>query len=212
MSESKPLSALDLAALLCSRVCHDVISPVGAIVNGLELFEDEKDEGMRKSALELVKKSATQASGRLQFARIAFGAAGSAGSELDLGDAETVVRGMLLDERLNIVWNLPRAMLPKNRVKLLLNLVLIASSSIPRGGKLTVDPVGEGPGMGFQLRAEGPYAKVQASIEGLLTNGSAETIDAHAIQPHYTGLLARDAGLKISLTSASESFVLTAQA
>jgi histidine phosphotransferase ChpT len=212
MSESKPLSALDLAALLCSRVCHDVISPVGAIVNGLELFEDEKDEGMRKSALELVKKSATQASGRLQFARIAFGAAGSAGSELDLGDAETVVRGMLLDERLTIVWNLPRALLPKNRVKLLLNLILIASSSIPRGGKLTVDPVGEGPGMGFQLRAEGPYAKVQSSIEGLLTNGSAEAIDAHAIQPHYTGLLARDAGLKISLTSASESFVLTAQA
>jgi histidine phosphotransferase ChpT len=212
MSESKPLSALDLAALLCSRVCHDVISPVGAIVNGLELFEDEKDEGMRKSALELVKKSATQASGRLQFARIAFGAAGSAGSELDLGDAETVVRGMLLDERLTIVWNLPRALLPKNRVKLLLNLILIASSSIPRGGKLTVDPVGEGPGMGFQLRAEGPYAKVQGSIEGLLTSGSAEAIDAHAIQPHYTGLLARDAGLKISLTSASESFVLTAQA
>jgi histidine phosphotransferase ChpT len=212
MSESKPLSALDLAALLCSRVCHDVISPVGAIVNGLELFEDEKDEGMRKSALELVKKSATQASGRLQFARIAFGAAGSAGSELDLGDAETVVRGMLLDERLTIVWNLPRALLSKNRVKLLLNLILIASSSIPRGGKLTVDPVGEGPSMGFQLRAEGPYAKVQGSIEGLLTNGSAEAIDAHAIQPHYTGLLARDAGLKISLTSASESFVLTAQA
>jgi histidine phosphotransferase ChpT len=211
MSESKPLSALDLAALLCSRVCHDVISPVGAIVNGLELFEDEKDEGMRKSALELVKKSATQASGRLQFARIAFGAAGSAGSELDLGDAETVVRGMLLDERLIIVWNLPRALLPKNRVKLLLNLILIASSSIPRGGKLTVDPVGEGPGMGFQLRAEGPYAKVQGSIEGLLTNGSAEAIDAHAIQPHYTALLAHDAGLNISLTSASESFVLTAQ-
>jgi histidine phosphotransferase ChpT len=206
-----PLTPLDLAALLCSRVCHDVISPVGAIVNGLELFEDEKDEAMRTSALELVKKSATQASGRLQFARIAFGAAGSAGSELDLGDAETVVRGMLLDERLTIVWNLPRAMLPKNRVKLLLNLILIASSGIPRGGKLTVDPVGEGPTMGFKLQAEGPYAKVQPSVEALLTNGSAESIDAHAIQPHYTGLLAQDAGLKVSLTSAPESFVLTAK-
>jgi histidine phosphotransferase ChpT len=103
-------------------------------------------------------------------------------------------------------------MLPKNRVKLLLNLILIASSGIPRGGKLTVDPVGEGPTMGFKLQAEGPYAKVQSSIEALLTNGSAEAIDAHAIQPHYTGLLAQDAGLKVSLTSATESFVLTAQA
>ena len=210
MSESKPLGALDLAALLCSRVCHDVISPVGAIVNGLELFEDEKDEGMRKSALDLVRKSATQASGRLQFARIAFGAAGSAGAALDLGDAESVVRGMLQDERLTIVWNLPRALLPKNRVKLLLNLVLIASSSIPRGGKLTVDPVGEGETMGFRLSAEGPYAKVQPSVEALLTSGSADGIDAHAIQPHYTNLLARDSALKISLTSAPESVVLTA--
>jgi histidine phosphotransferase ChpT len=108
------------------------------------------------------------------------------------------------------MWNLPRALLPKNRVKLLLNLVLIASSSIPRGGKLTVDPVGEGEAMGFRLRAEGPYAKVQPSVEALLTSGSADGIDAHAIQPHYTNLLARDSALKISLTSAPESVVLTA--
>ncbi len=112
MSELKPLEALDLAALLCSRVCHDVISPVGAIVNGLEIFEDEKDEAMKKSALDLVKKSANQASARLQFARIAFGAAGSAGAALDLGDAEKAVRGLLHDERLTIDWNLPRLLLP----------------------------------------------------------------------------------------------------
>jgi histidine phosphotransferase ChpT len=210
MSESRPLEALDLAALLCSRVCHDVISPVGAIVNGLEVFEDEKDEAMKKSALDLVKKSAGQASARLQFARIAFGAAGSAGASLDLGDAETAVRGLLQDDRLTIVWNLPRLLMPKNRVKLLLNLVLIAGGSIPRGGKLTIDPVGEGETMGFRLTAEGPYAKVQQSVETLLVEGSAEGIDAHAIQPHYTNLLARAAALKISLTSAPERIVLTA--
>ena len=82
------LSALDLAALLCSRVCHDVISPVGAIVNGLEVLEEEKDEGMRSFAEDLIRKSARQASARLQFARLAFGAAGSAGAAIDLGDAE----------------------------------------------------------------------------------------------------------------------------
>jgi histidine phosphotransferase ChpT len=210
MSESNSLQALDLAALLCSRVCHDVISPVGAIVNGLEIFEDEKDEAMKQSALDLVKKSANQASARLQFARIAFGAAGSAGASIDLGDAENVVRGLLQDDRLTIVWNLPRLLLPKNRVKLLLNLVLIAGSSIPRGGKLTVDPVGEGETMGFKLTAEGPYAKVQPAVETLLTQVSAEGIDAHAIQPHYTSLLARDSALKISLTSAPERIELSA--
>jgi histidine phosphotransferase ChpT len=212
MQDDKPLDALDLAALLCSRVCHDVISPVGAIVNGLEVFEDEKDEAMKQSALELVKKSASQASARLQFARIAFGAAGSSGARLDLGDAEAVARAMLQDGRLDIVWNLPRLLLAKNRVKLLLNLLLIAGSSIPRGGKLTVDPVGEGEGMGFRVTAEGQYAKIQPAVESLLTNGAGVSIDAHAIQPHYTGLLAQNSALKLSLTTAPERVVLSAAA
>lgn len=87
------LSALDLAALLCSRVCHDVISPVGAIVNGLEVLEEEKDESMRAFAEDLIRKSARQASARLQFARLAFGAAGSAGAAIDLGDAAQIAKG-----------------------------------------------------------------------------------------------------------------------
>jgi histidine phosphotransferase ChpT len=210
MSDSKPLEALDLAALLCSRVCHDVISPVGAIVNGLEVFEEEKDEAMKQSALELIRKSATQASARLQFARIAFGAAGSAGVQLDLGDAEGVARGFLADDRLKLVWNLPRALLPKNRVKLLLNLLLIAAGAIPRGGTLTVDPVGEGEGMGFRLTAAGTNAKLQPSVETLLNQAAGDGIDAHAIQPHYAGLLARHAGVQVRIDAGPEKVVVTA--
>ncbi|MCB1545033.1 MAG: histidine phosphotransferase, partial [Rhodoblastus sp.] len=93
------LAPLDLAALLCSRVCHDVISPVGAIVNGLEVLEDEKDPDMRTFALDLIKKSARTASARLQFCRLAFGAAGSAGAAIDTGDAENVARGLIADDR-----------------------------------------------------------------------------------------------------------------
>ena len=78
-----PIEALDLAALLCSRVCHDLISPVGAIVNGLEVLEEEKDEETKTFALDLIKKSASTASAKLQFCRIAFGAAGSAGAQID---------------------------------------------------------------------------------------------------------------------------------
>src|SRR4051794_41810820 len=88
------LEALDLAALLCSRVCHDLISPVGAIVNGLEVLEDDNDESTKTFALDLIKKSARQASARLQFCRLAFGAAGSAGGPIDLRGAESVGRGV----------------------------------------------------------------------------------------------------------------------
>ena len=93
MSGAIVLEGLDLAALLCSRVCHDLISPVGAIVNGLEVMEDGKDEETKTFAMDLIKKSARTASAKLQFCRLAFGAAGSAGAQIDTGDAEKVARG-----------------------------------------------------------------------------------------------------------------------
>src|SRR6202011_6299605 len=127
------IGALDLAALLCSRVCHDLISPVGAIVNGLEVMEEDKNEETKAFALELIKKSAHQASAKLQFCRLAFGAAGSAGAQIDLGDAQGVARGFLEDNKTKIAWNLPRLLLAKNRVKLLLNMLVIAQQTIPRG-------------------------------------------------------------------------------
>jgi histidine phosphotransferase ChpT len=210
MSKPVTLDALDLTALVCSRVCHDVISPVGAIVNGLEVLADEKDEKMKEVALDLIRKSAVQASARLQFARLAFGAAGSVGAQIDLGDAAEVAKGFLVDERLKVVWNLPRALLPKNRVKLLLNLLLIASAAIPRGGTLTVDPVGDGEIMGFRLRAEGANARIPPKAEALLAGTPAETLDAHAIQPYYAGLLARAAGLNVSIASEGGEIVLSA--
>ena len=138
MSGPVVLESLDLAALLCSRVCHDLISPVGAIVNGLEVLEDENDESTKTFALELIKKSARTASARLQFCRIAFGAAGSAGAQIDLGDAESVARGFLEDEKTKLTWNLPRLLLGKNRIKLLLNLLILAGQTIPRGGTVRI--------------------------------------------------------------------------
>ena len=139
--ESGPitLGALDLAALLCSRVCHDLISPVGAIVNGLEVLEEDKDEETKTFALDLIKKSAHQASAKLQFCRLAFGAAGSAGAQIETGDAERVARGLIEDGKTTIAWNLPRELVAKNRVKLLLNMLVVAVGTIPRGGTLAVD-------------------------------------------------------------------------
>src|SRR5512141_3208741 len=168
MSES-PIEALDLAALLCSRVCHDLISPVGAIVNGLEVLEEGKDEETKTFALDLIKKSATTASAKLQFCRIAFGAAGSAGAQIDTGDAESISRGFLEDDKTKLAWNLPRVLLPKNRVKLLLNLLLVAGQTIPRGGQLTVDPIGAGEGMVFKVAAAGTNAKVPPAVAALLS-------------------------------------------
>ncbi len=210
MSESS-IEALDLAALLCSRVCHDLVSPVGAIVNGLEVLEEEKDESTRQFALDLIKKSARTASAKLQFCRIAFGAAGSAGTQIDLGDAEAIARGFLEDDKTKLAWNLPRALLAKNLVKLLLNMLVIAAQAIPRGGKITVDPLGSVNRVGFKVSAAGVNAKIPPAVSPLLAGKSgSESVDAHRIQPFYTGLLAKACGVQATVTMQGETVVVAA--
>jgi len=213
MSVPVTLEALDLAALLCSRVCHDLISPSGAIVNGVEVLEESKDEETRSFAIDLIKKSARTASARLQFCRIAFGAAGSASAQIDLSDAEKVARGFIEDEKVKLAWNLPSALQPKNRVKLLLNMILVATQSIPRGGIVAVD--GEGPpeAMTFKISARGLNARIPQAVPALLA-GTPENgvVDAHAIQPFYAGLLGRASGLAVSIETDGDAIVVAARA
>jgi histidine phosphotransferase ChpT len=201
------IGALDLAALLCSRVCHDLISPVGAIVNGLEVLDEDKDEETKTFALDLIKKSARAASAKLQFCRLAFGAAGSAGAQIELGDAEKTARGLIEDGKTTIVWNLPRELVPKNRAKLLLNMLMVAVGAIPRGGTITVDAAGTG----YRVAASGLNARLTQATAELLSGSPAHTVDAHAIQPLYTGILARDCGLTVAAAPEGDAVVVTAR-
>ncbi len=205
------LDALDLAALLCSRVCHDVISPVGAIVNGLEVLEDEKDADMRAFAVDLIKKSARTASARLQFCRLAFGAAGSAGALIDTGDAENVTRNLIGDDRTKLEWNAPRVLMPKNKVKLVLNLCLIAAAAIPRGGVINVTITGADETAAIKVSATGTNARLAHAVPALLA-GTPEndSVDAHGIQAFYTGLVARASGMSLKVDVAPEGIVIAA--
>ena len=204
--------SLDLAALLCSRVCHDLISPAGAIVNGLEVLEESKDEETRIFALELIKKSANTASARLQFCRIAFGAAGSAGAQVDLGDAENVARGFIEDEKIKLAWNLPRQLLPKNRVKLLLNLLLVAAQSIPRGGVLSVDGDGPAEAMTFRIagaRSQFPHSAGIAGAPRRRSRGRRHRC------PSDSAVLCRDAGAceraRVTIEAEADTIVVAAR-
>ena len=204
------LDSLDLAALLCSRVCHDVISPVGAIANGLEVLESEKDPDMRGFAMDLIKKSTAVASARLQFCRLAFGAAGSAGASIDTGDAESVARGLIADEKTKLVWNATRALLPKNKVKLILNMVLMAGQTIPRGGVITVTLDGMDNEMTIKVEAAGTNAKLQSHWPHLLAGEPEGGVDAHGIQPYYAGLVAREAHLSVTAVAEDGKVTLAA--
>jgi histidine phosphotransferase ChpT len=117
-----------------------------------------------------------------------------------------MARGHIEDEKVKLTWNLTRALLPKNRVKLLLNMLVVAGGTIPRGGKLTVDPIGEGETVGFKITATGINARINQAVPGLLEGQSEHgTVDAHAIQPFYTGLLARACGLSVDLVAEGDT-------
>jgi histidine phosphotransferase ChpT len=207
------LSPLDLAALLCSRVCHDVISPVGAIVNGLEVLDGEQDEEMRAMAMELIKKSANSASARLQFCRLAFGAAGSFGASIDTGDAEKVARNVFANDRTVLQWNGQRRLASRNSVKLLLNMCLIAAGAVPRGGVITVEISEEENPMTISVEAKGANARLSQGAADILTSTSpAEAIDGHSIQPYLTTLLARECQMTLHASTSPEAVTLKASA
>jgi len=210
MTSIDDLSALDLAALVASRVCHDIISPVGAITNGLEVLDEEDSEDMKEFAMDLIRKSARQASAKLQFARLAFGAAGSAGAEIDLGDAQSVAAGFLANEKADLEWNVPRLLMGKNRVKLLLNLILLANQCVPRGGLIKVSMEGEASAPRFELRVTGSTTRVPAVLTDMMSGQEPERIDAHTVQPVYAMLLARDSGMNLEVVKEEDGVKITA--
>jgi histidine phosphotransferase ChpT len=204
------LSDMDLSALLCSKVCHDVISPVGAIANGLEVLEDEKDAEMRDIAFDLVKRSSRQASAKLQFCRIAFGAAGSAGSSIDTGDAEDVARKFIGEDKIELEWAIPREIRPKSEVKLMLNMLMLAISSIPRGGKIVMGVVDGG---GITATATGKNAKVPEKTLVMLSGDvQEEAMDARLAQVYYTLRLASECSLELAAAAGEDSVTYTASA
>ncbi len=201
------LSDLDLAALLCSRVCHDVISPVGAVANGLEVLEDEDDEAMREVAFDLVRRSARQASVKLQFCRLAFGASGSQGSNIDLGEAGDIARLFVGEEKVKLDWQAPRENRPKLEVKLLMNMMLVAMSTIPRGGvvEITTDS------QTLTARSRGENARINDKL-ALVLDGSLplEEMDARLVQPYYMKRLASEAGFDLVIELSDDGAAITA--
>jgi histidine phosphotransferase ChpT len=195
------MNDLDFAALLVSRVCHDLVSPVGAVVNGLEVLEDETDAAMRADALRLVASSASQAAARLQFARLAYGAAGSAGAELDLAEVARVVQGLLSGGKIDLQWRAHPLNWPKDWAKLLMNTVLVAADCLPRGGSVIVTTSADPAQPSFNISAKGAVARITPDAEHALLGEPGSSLDGRSIQPYLTYQLAR--GLNAGLTTSS---------
>ena len=157
MSQRVPPTDLELAALISSRICHDIINPVGAIFNGLEILDEDDDPQAKSYALNVIRNVTEQASARLEFARFAFGATGSAGSMIDLATAEKISRGYIkiTQGKHKLMWRGAPGLIVKDKVKLLLNLIASAVTALPRGGEIDVSIGGSFEQPSFLIRCKG---------------------------------------------------------
>lgn len=157
--------SIEFASLLCSRLCHDLLSPVGALNNGLELLQDENDPEMRAQCMSLLADSARASADKLKFFRLAFGAAGGYGDTIDASEAKTALEGIVRgNARVAFGWLVDQPELPRGATRILLNLALIALDALVRGGRLDVGVEADE----VVVRAEGPRLVIDAEIRQLL--------------------------------------------
>jgi histidine phosphotransferase ChpT len=201
---------LELAALISSKICHDVIGPVGAIYNGLEILNEDDDAEAKTYALSVIRNVTEQASARLQFARFAFGAAGSAGALIDLGTAEQISRGFVGNGKHKLAWQGLAGHMVKDKVKLLLNLVAIAITALPRGGEIQVLMSGTTETPNFVLRCQGTGARPPQHLGEFISGEGVPPLDAMTIQAYYTWRLAQAAGMQLSIVKDGADVLLSA--
>lgn len=197
--QTQNMNELDLGALLVSRVCHDLISPVAAISNGLEILADEQDAEMRAHAMRLIEHSVGQAKARLLFARLAFGAMGSAGAEIDLREAGQVAGEFFKTGKAKLEWHVPPIAVDKEIVRVMLNLAAMGADCIPRGGILTVKVDQTRSVFSASVIAKGIKASLAPDIkEGLSLRVPREDLTGRTIAPFITALLIRKLGGEIT--------------
>lgn len=204
------LTDLDLAALISSKICHDAIGPVGAIYNGLEILDEEDDAQAQAHALEVIRNVTQQASSRLQFARFAFGAAGSAGSLIDLTTAERISRGYVGDGKHKLHWSGLNGHMGKDFAKLLLNLVSCSITALPRGGNIKVSIDGEMERPKFLIRCSGKGARPPQYLTDFIIGEALPELDAMTIQAYYTWRLAGRARMKLEILKDGNDILLSA--
>ena len=199
------MNPVDLASLLCSRLCHDLMSPVGALNNGIELMSDEQDPEMRERCLELLADSARASANKLKFFRLAFGAAGGFGERIDTREARAALEGMFGPERrIDLGWMVDEDKLPKGAMKLLLNLALIAGDALVRGGRLDVGAEQTGDGLELAIRAEGPRVLLDAGLREVLVNGgTGGQVEPRSAGAWLANALAAEGGGAIRLSDPS---------
>jgi histidine phosphotransferase ChpT len=204
--------SIDLAAMLCSRLCHDMLSPVGALSNGLELLALETDPEMRANVMQLLEQSASISTNKLKFFRLAFGAAGGFGERVDVEEPKALIQALVADkDKVEVNWALADASLGKPAVKVLLNFAQIAIDALVRGGTLDVGAETRDGACEIVVRASGPKVAFDETI-GKALDGSLDRseLSSRTAAAHMIHLLAQESGGGLQYHKSADALVLGA--
>lgn len=198
MSADAVLDDLHLTAFMSSKICHDLVGPVGAINNGLELLDEETDEQTRAYAFELIQFSAAAARARLEYARLAFGASTAMGSEIDMRHAEGIVRTFVEEGKHKLHWDIPAGNMEKNRARLILILLAVVMPAIPAGGDIFAKMHGDLAAPRFELRCRGRNARIPEGLDAIF-RGEDAAVDPRSVIGYYAARLAKSVGLALTV-------------
>jgi len=211
MTVKPVLVDIQLTAFMSSRICHDLVGPIGAINNGLELLEEETDEDARAYAQEVILNSAQAAWTRLEFARLAFGASSGMGQAIDTGQAERIARGYVEEGKHRLQWYAQGDIqLDKTHARLLMIIIAVAIPALPVGGDLHVEVAKADGAPTLSVRCVGRNARIPDKVDGILSGTDLDELDPRSILPYYAARLADEAGMSISVGKAGEDVVFTA--
>jgi histidine phosphotransferase ChpT len=204
--------SIDLAAMLCSRLCHDMLSPVGALSNGLELLAMETDPEMRANVMQLLEQSALISTNKLKFFRLAFGAAGGFGERVEVAEPQALIEALIADKgNITINWALAEPTLGKPAVKVLLNFAQIAIDALVRGGTLDIGAEVRDGACEIVVRAGGPKIAFDETI-GKALDGSLDRseLTSRTAAAHMINLLASESGGGLQYHKGADMLVLGA--
>lgn len=202
--DPEPPQGVELAATVAAKICHDLISPVSAIVSGLDLLEDDDSADMREEAMKLIAQSAKKLAAQLSFARVAFGASASADT-FDTRELHKLVEGVYETVRAELDWQVQAPALNKPAARAILNLAQIGASALPMGGKATLT-AGESDGaFVIGLEARGNRARLrQETAEGLRGQALSDGLSGQWIQAYYLYALVKEAGGTVAAAAEDE--------
>jgi len=203
---------LKLTALMSSKLCHDIIGPVGAVNNGIELLQDESNADMRDQAVALISQSAGEAAARLQFYRLAFGLASGMGADVSLRDARTLCRTHMSYGKVELDWPDDAGgaeNMSKDGIKVLCNLATISASALPRGGKLTISGNVSENRWDFEFHASGPRAGLREDVMKTLLEGYDEDqLTAQNVGAQYLMAICANNNFDISISKMEEDITV----